>query len=66
MRKNLVHGVNVGMDVFYGTDALIHHMQKIQCLRYHNRLEDNNVNRMTQSITDENISTNSHHDNINR
>ncbi|XP_011059679.1 PREDICTED: putative uncharacterized protein DDB_G0282133 isoform X2 [Acromyrmex echinatior] len=54
---------NVEKNIFFGTDALIHHMQKNRCVGYHN--EDDNVNRMTQqSITDEN--TSSHHDNLNK
>lgn len=57
---------NITMDIFYGTDALIHHIhfEKDQCLR---SPKDNNVNRMTQeSITEKNTDTSSHHDNINR
>ncbi|KYN36408.1 hypothetical protein ALC56_09368 [Trachymyrmex septentrionalis] len=59
---------NDKINIFYGIDFLIHHMQSCnKCLRYRNQLEDNNINRITQqSIADENTSTNSHHDNINR
>ena len=57
---------NYGEDIFYGTDALIHHMQSHECIEYRNRFKDNSVNRMTQqSIDDENASTSSHHDNLN-
>ena len=54
-------------DTFYGTDALIRHIQSDECIEYRNRFKDNSVNRMTQqSIADEDTSTSSHHDNINR
>ncbi|KYN15758.1 hypothetical protein ALC57_12056 [Trachymyrmex cornetzi] len=58
------------MDIFYGTDALTHHIR--ECLKKYQRLksgqksEDNNVNRTTQQSTaTENANTSSHHDNIN-
>ena len=58
---------NYGEDIFYGTDALIHHIQSDECIEYRNRFKDNSVNKMTQqSIADENASTSSHHDNLNR
>ncbi|KYQ59404.1 hypothetical protein ALC60_01576 [Trachymyrmex zeteki] len=56
------------MDIFYGTDKLMHHIhfQRNQCLSFRTRFEDNNVNRMIQqSIGNENTSTSSHHDYIN-
>ena len=53
---------NVEKNIFFGIDALIHHMQENLCVRYLNEeLEDNNT--MTQSIADENTSS---HDNLNR
>ena len=58
---------NKESEIFYGTHYLIYHMQSSPCSRYRNQLIDNNVNRMIQqSIADENASTTSHHDNINR
>ena len=58
---------NYEEDIFYGTDALIRHIQSDECIEDRNRFKDNSVNRMTQqSIADENASTSSHHDNINR
>ncbi|XP_018368651.1 PREDICTED: uncharacterized protein LOC108764769 isoform X2 [Trachymyrmex cornetzi] len=58
---------NVEKNIFYGTDALIHHMQKSRCVWYRDDLDDNNMNRITQeSIADENTNSSSHHDNLNR
>ncbi|KYN16466.1 hypothetical protein ALC57_11336, partial [Trachymyrmex cornetzi] len=60
---------NCSMDIFYGTDALIHHIcaKKIQRLEFRQKSKDNKVNRMTQqSIADKNTSTSSHDDSINR
>lgn len=51
---------NIDINIFYGTDNLIQHNNV-----WHP--EDNkNVNRMIQSIVEENTGTCSHHDNINR
>ena len=60
---------NHKMDIFYGTDTLIHHIcfKKNQRLKSRQKSEDNNVNKMTQqSIVTENANTSSHHDDINR
>ncbi|KYN16982.1 hypothetical protein ALC57_10754 [Trachymyrmex cornetzi] len=60
---------NVKKDIFYGCNALINHncSEKDQLLMSLQEPEENNVTRKTQqSITDENPSTSSHHDNINR
>ena len=59
---------NHKMDIFYGTNALTHHicLKKNQRLRPGQKSEDNNVNRMTQQSTiTENRNTSSHHDDIN-
>jgi len=60
---------NKNMNIFYGTNVLIHHicLKKNQSLRSRQEPEDNDMNTMTQqSIPEENTDTHSYHDNINR
>ncbi|KYM76830.1 hypothetical protein ALC53_12719 [Atta colombica] len=60
---------NVKLDIFYETNALMHHIcfKNNKSLRSREESEDNDVNRMAQqSIVTENANTSFHYDDINR